>query len=146
MFQHRSYFTRLLGHKKTRKNCQPLLQQYRIEVCSCAKLWQPWYVYRELSATVDSRRSNRPIRTSTMIFKAQRALFMFIFLYYNRTRISSSDNRITPSSTATSMDIFKDIYKISKLYVNFPLQDIFLETSNRRCILNIFMRDSKTIK
>ena len=24
------------------------------------------------------------------------------------------------------MDIFKDIYKISKLYVNFPLQDIFI--------------------
>ena len=29
-----------------------------------------------------------------------------------------------------SMDIFKDIYKISKLYVNFPLQDTFLEISN----------------
>ena len=29
------------------------------------------------------------------------------------------------------MDIFKDIYKISKLYVNFPLQDIFLEISNK---------------
>ena len=25
------------------------------------------------------------------------------------------------------MDIFKDIYKISKLYVIFPLQDIFLK-------------------
>ena len=25
------------------------------------------------------------------------------------------------------MDIFKDSYKISKLYVNFPLQVIFLE-------------------
>ena len=28
------------------------------------------------------------------------------------------------------MDIFKDIYKISKLYGNFPLQDIFLEISD----------------
>ena len=29
------------------------------------------------------------------------------------------------------MDICKDSYKISKLYVNFPLQDIFLEISNK---------------
>ena len=28
------------------------------------------------------------------------------------------------------MDFFKNIYEISKLYVNFPLQDIFLEVSN----------------
>ena len=28
------------------------------------------------------------------------------------------------------MDIFKDIYKISKWYVNFRLQDVFLEISN----------------
>ena len=30
------------------------------------------------------------------------------------------------------MDIFKDIYKISKLYINFSLQDIFLEIFNMK--------------
>ena len=39
------------------------------------------------------------------------------------------------------MDIFKDVNKISKLYVNFPLQDIFLEISNTKMYLRyIFSR------
>ena len=48
------------------------------------------------------------------------------------------------------MDIFKnackDSYEISKLYVNFPLQDIFLEIPNKYVFQTYFRGAQKTIK
>ena len=39
------------------------------------------------------------------------------------------------------MDIFQDIYQNSKLYVNFPIEDIFLEISDIKMYLKyIFAR------
>ena len=41
------------------------------------------------------------------------------------------------------MNIFNDIYKIFKLYVNFPLQDIFLEISNIKMYFRYFFATLK---
>ena len=40
------------------------------------------------------------------------------------------------------MTIFKDIYKISKLYVDFPLQDIVLEISNEN-VFSMYFREAQ---
>ena len=39
--------------------------------------------------------------------------------------------KVSFSLLAISMDIFKDNYKIYRMYDNFSLQDIFLEISNK---------------
>ena len=41
------------------------------------------------------------------------------------------------------MGMFKDTYKISKLYINFPRQGIFLEISNKD-VLQIYFRQAQT--